>query len=125
EATTRTMLQAVTVLAVNNRLGTSVEKLDGRYRPSVTLAVTPENAQKLTHAVAQGEVTLTLRNDIDVTHVETHGARASKMLMEDRKERRITVKEWTERRESGGNDGTLLLIQGKQVKREKSSNNRR
>lgn len=118
ESTTKTLLQAVTVLAVNNRLGTSVEQLDGSYRPSVTLAVTPEDAQKLTHAVAQGDVTLTLRNDIDVTHVETHGARASKMLMENDEDKRITVKEWTERRERGG-DGTLLLIQGKKVSKEK------
>ncbi|MEN0064460.1 MAG: Flp pilus assembly protein CpaB [Myxococcota bacterium] len=119
EATTKTLLQAVTVLAVNNRLGTSVEQLDGSYKPSVTLAVTPEDAQKLTHAVAQGEVTLTLRNDIDVTHVETHGAMASKMLMNEDTAKRITVKEWTERREKGG-DGTLLLIQGKSVQKEKS-----
>ncbi len=120
EATTKTIFQAKTVLAVNNRLGTTIESLDGRYRPSVTLAVTPEEAQKLTHAVAQGDVTLTLRNDIDVTHVETHGAMASKMLMEDKKERRITVKEWTERREKGG-DGTLLLIQGRTIRTEKST----
>jgi len=119
QSETKTLLQAVTVLAVNNRLGTSVEQLDGSYKPSVTVAVTPEDAQKLTHAIAQGEVTLTLRNDIDVTHVETHGARASKMLMEDDKDKRITVKEWTERKEKGG-DGTLLLIQGDRVSKEKA-----
>lgn len=124
ESTTKTMLQAVTVLAVNNRLGTNVEDLDGRYRPSVTVAVTPENAQKLTHAVAQGDVTLTLRNDIDVTHVETHGAMASKLLMNRDESKRITVKQWTERREKGG-DGTLLLIQGKTVTSEKTRSQNR
>ena len=117
EAETVTLLQAVTVLAVNNRLGTSIEVMDANYRPSVTLAVTPELAEKLTHAVAQGNVTLTLRNDIDVTHVETHGTFASSLLGGENTEKRITVKEWTERvQQSGGK--TLTIIKGRNVSTE-------
>ena len=37
EAETVTLLQAVTVMAVNNRLGTTVQEMDVNYRPSVTL----------------------------------------------------------------------------------------
>jgi pilus assembly protein CpaB len=117
EAETRTLLQAVTVLAVNSRLGNSAEALE-RARPSVTLAVTPDLAEKLAHAVAQGAVTLTLRNDIDVTHVETHGALVSNLLGGAGDEKRITVQEWTERTRASV-DGTVTIIQGKDVSTEK------
>lgn len=117
EAETRTLLQAVTVLAVNNRLGNTAESLE-RARPSVTLAVTPDLAEKLTHAVAQGAVTLTLRNDIDVTHVETHGALVSNLLGGDDEDKRITVQAWTARTRASV-DGTVTIIQGRDVKTEK------
>ena len=117
EAETRTLLQAVTVLAVNNRLGNSAESLE-RARPSVTLAITPDLAEKLTHAVAQGAVTLTLRNDIDVTHVETHGALVSNLLGGASQDKRITVQEWTARTRASV-DGTVTIIQGRDVKTEK------
>lgn len=117
EAETRTLLQAVTVLAVNNRLGNSAESLE-RARPSVTLAVTPDLAEKLTHAVAQGAVTLTLRNDIDVTHVETHGALVSNLLGGANDDKRITVQEWTARTRASV-DGTVTIIQGRDVSTEK------
>jgi pilus assembly protein CpaB len=117
EAETRTLLQAVTVLAVNNRIGSTVENVE-RMRPSVTVAVTPDQAEKLTHAVAQGEVTLTLRNDIDVTHVETHGAMARILLGGQTDDKRITVKEWTARTRASA-DGTVTIIQGRDVQTEK------
>lgn len=120
---TVTLLQAVTVLAVNNRLGTTVQEMDLNYRPSVTLAVTPELAEKLTHAVAQGDVTLTLRNDIDVTHVETHGTFAKTLLGGEEEEKRITVKEWRARTEKSA-DGTLTIIKGQQQRRERVRANR-
>lgn len=118
EAETNTLLQAVTVLAVNNRLGTTAEASSERYKPSVTVAVTPDLAEKLTHAVAQGTVTLTLRNDIDVTHVETHGAFASSLLGGVTDDKRITVKEWTERRAQSA-DGAVTIILGQDVTKEK------
>ena len=123
DAETVTLLQAVTVMAVNNRLGTTVAELDGSYSPSVTLAVTPELAEKLTHAVAQGDVTLTLRNDIDVTHVETHGTFADSLLGGEEEEKRITVKEWTARTRDS-RDGTLTIIKGRNVQRERARQDR-
>ena len=79
---TVTLIQACYVLAVDDRMGGDGggRRGEGTVRPSVTLAVTPESAQKLAHAHIKGDVTLTLRNDIDVTQVETHGATASKLI---------------------------------------------
>lgn len=120
EAETNTLLQAVTVLAVNNRLGNSSSESTGdRSKASVTVAVTPDLAEKLTHAVAQGTVTMTLRNDIDVTHVETHGAFASSLLGGASDEKRITVKQWNERRAESA-DGTVTIIQGRESTTEKT-----
>lgn len=78
---TVTLLQATRVLAVDNRLGSSANtRGEAGYKPSVTLAVTPEQAERLAHSQIEGDVVLTLRNDIDVTQVETHGADASRLL---------------------------------------------
>lgn len=82
---TITLLQAVQVLAVNSRLGSADEEreegADGvRHQPSVTLALTPEEVTKLAHANAEGAVTLTLRNDIDVTQQKTQGAHANTLI---------------------------------------------
>jgi len=117
EAETVTLLQAVPVLAVNARVGEQNVGADD-VKPSVTVAVTPEQAERLTHAVAQGAVTLTLRNDIDVTHVETHGAIVNEMLGGDADETRITVKEWRAQ-QAENNSGTLIIISGKNTKTEK------
>ncbi len=117
-AETVTLLQAVTVLAVNDRMGAIQEVDVTKGKPSVTLAVTPELAEKLTHAVAQGVVTLTLRNDIDVTHVETHGAFSDSLLGGEETDKRITIKEWNDRR-AQSRDATLTIIQGSDVTTEK------
>ena len=63
-------------------------------------------------------VTLTLRNDIDVTHVETHGAIANEMLGGDADETRITVKEWRAQ-QAENTSGTLTIISGTSTKTEK------
>ena len=111
-AETVTLLQAVTVLAVNNRLGDAQATVgEAAARPSVTLAVTPDLAEKLTHAIVQGSVTLTLRNDIDVTQVETHGALVSHLLGGEKEGERITVREWTQRN-AESSTGSIMLIQG-------------
>jgi len=81
--TTVTMLQARKVLAVNSRMGSAEDAPEAdnqNNRPSITLAVTPEEAEHLTHATIIGAVTLTLRNDVDVTQVKTEGAHADKLI---------------------------------------------
>ncbi len=71
---TTTLLQAVRVLAVNNQLGSrKIETDEKRIKPSVTLAVSAKDAEMLALAVNEGEVTLTLRNDIDVDRREEIG----------------------------------------------------
>jgi Flp pilus assembly protein CpaB len=80
---TITMLQARKVLAVNNRVGSDAGfdyKTDRNYMPSVTLAVTPAEAEKLAHASAQSQLTLTLRNDIDVEPVKNEPIDSSKLI---------------------------------------------
>ena len=53
------------------------------------MARTSEQAQMMTHAMRVGKVTLTLRNDIDVTHVATHGAQSNNLIGVDNKEIRV------------------------------------
>lgn len=108
---TFTMMQAVTVLAVNARLGETVNANAPAGRPSVTLAVTPEQAEKLTHAFNQTKMVLTLRNDIDVTNVQTNGAVAQELLGGADGEKRIMIKEWRERTRAQ-EDGSLIIIRG-------------
>ncbi len=67
---TRTLLQAVFVLGVNSRMAKETKEeareRRGPQRPSVTLLVTAEQAEQLAHAMAVGEVRLSLRNDLDI-----------------------------------------------------------
>ena len=75
-----TLLQAIAVLAVDDRITeTVIDEKTGRRRrvkPSVTLAITPQQAERLAHANDQGALTLTLRNDVDVTHLNAEGDEA-------------------------------------------------
>lgn len=77
----RTLLQSVTVLAVNDRMtdvgtpaggGKKKGKSRRRTAPSVTLALTPSDAEIVKHAFGSCRITLTLRNDIDVTNIESN-----------------------------------------------------
>ncbi len=78
---TTTLLQTVPVLAVNGRMlkeEIKEDPADGKkkkktkkMKPSVTLAVTPEQAEQVAHAEQRGEIALTLRNDEDVVLIET------------------------------------------------------
>jgi pilus assembly protein CpaB len=79
-AEVRTILQSVTVLAVNDRMVDSSYEEDeagsrGRKKktkPSVTLALEPSDAQRVKHAGNECELSLTLRNDIDVTNIDSN-----------------------------------------------------
>lgn len=125
---TNTLLQAITVLAVDNRMGVGSEgpvtaqKGKGapkkvKVAPSVTLAVTPEQAEQLTHAVAESDVVLTLRNDIDVTHIETNGAFTEELLGGVQDDKRIPVTEWKKHSEARS-DGSIIMIRGTKEARE-------
>jgi pilus assembly protein CpaB len=74
---TETILQGIKVLAVDSNLGNNEEQekknRTQRMRPSVTLEVTLEEAEKLALASSKGELHLVLRSDVDITQVEDHG----------------------------------------------------
>lgn len=103
---TDTILQTLKVLAVGGSLGgpTAVETrrvtntADGqkkvetvkrdpkdtsarKLKPSITLEVTPDEAEKLALAVAQGDIYVVLRSDIDTLQYADHGVKTSRTLI--------------------------------------------
>ena len=74
---TETILQAVFVLGVNSRKqNESVDEareVRPRQRPSVTLLVTADQAERVAHAENLGEIVLSLRNDLDVNVASLSG----------------------------------------------------
>ncbi len=104
---TDTILQSIRVLAVggslNDPLGTTtaekkvVNTADGkkvelkkkegkdnaarRLKPSITLEVTPDEAEKLALAVAQGDIYVVLRSDIDTMPYADSGVKTSNTLI--------------------------------------------
>jgi pilus assembly protein CpaB len=119
EAETKTLLQAIPVLAVNARMGRGGSPdEESKVKPQVTLAVTPSQAELLTHAVAEGLVTLTLRNDIDVTNLDSHGTLASDLLGGEKNDKRIAVKEWRKAASAASSDGSIIVIRGTNEKSE-------
>lgn len=70
EWVTLTLLQNVTVLAVGAQLGSERAGRDDDSRnriDTITVLVTPEEAELLTFAVDKGKISLTLRNENDIT----------------------------------------------------------
>ena len=115
---TNTLLQAITVLAVDARMGVGSERGGRNGTPSVTLAVTPEQAEKLTHALSESAVNLTLRNDIDVTHIETNGAFSDELLGGRAEDMRIPITEW-KKAATKRTDGSVTMIRGKSESKER------
>ncbi|HMV65401.1 MAG TPA: Flp pilus assembly protein CpaB [Myxococcota bacterium] len=80
----RTILKSATVLAVNDKMvddsytnpsepaPTGKRKRAKKVKPSVTLALTPQDTVLIKHADEECEIYLALRNDIDVTNIETN-----------------------------------------------------
>lgn len=91
---TDTILQGIKVLAVGSSLDGNAGKEEDkkaakkssgestrRLKPSITLEVTPEEAEKLALAVSQGEIHVVLRSDIDITQWDTHGVMTNQKLI--------------------------------------------
>jgi pilus assembly protein CpaB len=68
---TLTLLQNVTVLAVGAQLGSDMRAIDDETKKrgfqTVTVLVTPEEAELLTFSIDKGKITLSLRNENDIT----------------------------------------------------------
>lgn len=105
---TETILQGIKVLAVGSTLSgngergesatTGASNADGTkkssssssskndpmrkaLKPSITLEVTPEEAEKLALASSRGEITVVLRSDIDILQIDSHGVTTAKELI--------------------------------------------
>jgi pilus assembly protein CpaB len=74
----RTIVPNILVLTAGTRYDQEQAK-DGKPVPStvVTLAVTPQDAERIAVAAGSGSIVLALRNPLDVGTVETTGARMS------------------------------------------------
>lgn len=114
-----TILEAVSVLAVNDRLENMhvksakapTEKKKKSKGGSVTLAVSPADAEKLAHASRTGKLLLALRNDVDVTLLKQHG-RATEAPIGRSEQTRILAKGWKDRTQVD-EVGRLRIIKGK------------
>jgi pilus assembly protein CpaB len=114
---TITLFEALALLAVDNRVSDDEDEGEAGPNTSVTFAVTPEQAEQLTQAQSSGAITLTLRNDIDVTNVSSHGATAKQQLG-SKGEARIPVTQWKKRTQAR-QDGSMMIIRGQQVERQR------
>jgi pilus assembly protein CpaB len=82
-----TILQEIKILAVGSSLGGNAAKekdakdvkkkgdsATKKLRPSITVEVTPEEAEKLALAQTRGEIHVVLRSDIDILQIDSQGA---------------------------------------------------
>jgi pilus assembly protein CpaB len=81
ETMSRTVLSNVLVLTAGTKLDQQQAK-DGQPQPSsvVTLAVTPDQAEKIALASSEGRITLALRNPLDVEPTETPGIKVTRLM---------------------------------------------
>lgn len=75
EAQTTTVLQNVTVIAAGHALDRNASG-EPQNTPVITLLVTPDDAEKLTLASAEGHIQLSLRNPLDTREDEVAAERA-------------------------------------------------
>jgi pilus assembly protein CpaB len=83
ESITRTVVTNVQVLTAGTKTDQDKAK-DGQPIPAtvVTLMVTPEDAERITLAQAQGQIMLALRNPLDTDSPETRGARTANLFQQ-------------------------------------------
>jgi pilus assembly protein CpaB len=79
EPQTRAILQNIQTLAAGQTIQVDTEGKPQQV-PVVTLLVTPEQAETLALASAQGRIQLTLRNQLDTLSIRTAGARVSTLF---------------------------------------------
>ena len=81
ETMSRTVLSNVLVLTAGTKLDQQQAK-DGQPQPSsvVTLAVRPDDAEKIALASSEGRITLALRNPLDVEPTDTPGIKVTRLM---------------------------------------------
>jgi len=84
EPISRAVVSNVQVLTAGTRFDQEKSRADGKPIPStvVTLLVTPQDAERISLASSEGQITLTLRNPLDVAKTETSGVRMANLLAE-------------------------------------------
>ena len=81
EAMTRTVVSKVTVLTAGTKYDQDKSKAGEPIPTSVvTLAVLPEDGERITLAQNEGKITLALRNPLDVDSTETKGVRMGGLM---------------------------------------------
>ena len=70
------------MLTAGTRFDQEKAKAEGKPIPStvVTLLVTPDDAERISLAANQGQITPTLRNPLDVAPTATNGVRMANLL---------------------------------------------
>lgn len=88
-----TILQEIKVLAVGSSLGGNAAKEaeaketkskndpSKKLKPSITVELTPEEAEKLALAQSRGEIHVTLRSDIDILQIDSQGVTTTSKLI--------------------------------------------
>jgi pilus assembly protein CpaB len=81
ESMSRTVVSNVLVLTAGTKLDQEQAK-DGKPQPStvVTLAVLPNDAERIALASSEGKISLALRNPLDVAPTETAGIRVTALM---------------------------------------------
>jgi pilus assembly protein CpaB len=84
EPISRAVVSNVQVLTAGTRFDQEKARTEGKPIPStvVTLLVTPQDAERISLAASEGQITLTLRNPLDVARTETNGVRMASLLAE-------------------------------------------
>lgn len=84
EPISRAVVSNVQVLTAGTRFDQEKARAEGKPIPStvVTLLVTPPDAERISLAASEGQITLTLRNPLDVAKTETTGVRMANLLAE-------------------------------------------
>jgi pilus assembly protein CpaB len=82
ESMSRVVVSNAQVLTAGTRYDQEAAKQEGKPIPTtvVTLLVTPEQAERIALASAEGQVMLTLRNPLDVTPTDTAGVRITSLM---------------------------------------------
>lgn len=89
-----TILQEIKVLAVGSNLGGNAAKeaeakdakkkksdTTKKMKPSITVEVTPEEAEKLALAQSRGDIHVVLRSDIDILQIDSQGLTTTDQLI--------------------------------------------
>jgi len=82
DSVARVVVSNVEVLTAGTKIDQDKARKDGQPIPTtvVTLMVTPEDAEKIALAAAQGRIMLTLRNPLDVEPSKTTGIRLASLI---------------------------------------------